>query len=151
MEAAFLLLVMLPLWLVCGFIAASVASAKGWSGSSWFWAGFLMGPAGLAGAIGMPDRLLRKYIRGIASSQDAFGAQLVNNGFSAPENSRDQIWEGVVSCFNPSESKTLSRKASVVYDRYVEIKDVDGFAIASAKTQGDAEDGRMNWIVTVYS
>jgi hypothetical protein len=151
MEAAVFFLIFLPLWAICGFIASSVASAKGWSGSSWFWAGFLLGPAGLIGAVGMPDRLLRKYIRGIASKQDAFGAELVNNGFSAPENSRDEIWEGILKCFKPSEARTLSRRASNVYDRFVEIRDADGFSIGSAKTQGNPEGGRMNWVVTIYS
>ncbi len=99
----------------------------------------------------MPDRLLRKYIRGIASKQDAFGAELVNNGFSAPENSRDEIWEGILKCFKPSEARTLSRRASNVYDRFVEIRDADGFSIGSAKTQGNPEGGRMNWVVTIYS
>ena len=39
----------------------------------------------------------------------------------------------------------------MVSDRFVEIKDADGFAIGNAKTQGDPEDGRMNWVVTIYS
>jgi len=148
--AAVFFLIFLPLWVICGFIAASVANAKGWSGSRWFLAGFLLGPAGLIGAVGMPDRLLRKYMRCIASKQDPFEAQLVTNGFSAPENSRDEIWEGILKCFKPSEARTLSRKASIVYDRYVEIKDADGFAIGSAKTKGNPEGGRMNWVVTIY-
>ena len=151
MEAAVFILILLPLWVISGFIAMSVANAKGWSGTSWFWAGFLLGPAGLIGAVGMPDRLLRKYIRGIASKQDAFGAELVNNGFSATANSRDEIWEGILKCFKPAEARTLSRRESMVSDRFVEIKDADGFAIGNAKTQGDPEEGRMNWVVTIYS
>jgi len=151
MEAAVFFLIFLPLLLICAFIAESVANAKGWSGSSWFWAGFLLGPVGLLGAVGMPDRLLRKYIRGIASKQDAFGAELlVNNGFSAPVSSRDEIWEGILKCFKPLEAKTLSRSKSLFYPRYVYIRDADGCDIGKAVTQGEPEEGRMNWVVTVY-
>jgi hypothetical protein len=151
MEALVFLVVLLLISLTCAFVAASVADAKGWSGSNWFWVGFLLGPAGLIGAAGMPDRLLRKYIRGIASKQDAFGVELVNNGFSATASSRDEIWEGVLKCFKPSEASTLSRSKSIVSNNYVDIKDVDGYGIGKAKTQGEPEDGRMNWVVTIYS
>ena len=65
MEALFLIL----LWIASGVLASSIASTKGWSGFSWFVAGFLFGPLGLIAAAGMPDRRLRIYLRHLASEQ----------------------------------------------------------------------------------
>jgi hypothetical protein len=65
MGALFLIL----LWIVSGVLASSIASTKGWSGFSWFVAGFLFGPLGLIAAAGMPDRRLRVYLRHLATEQ----------------------------------------------------------------------------------
>jgi hypothetical protein len=144
-----LIFLLLIFWLASGGVAASVASAKGWSGSSWFWAGFLLGPAGLLGAVGMPDRLMRKYIRQIAAKQDAIGSELVTNTFRTSVTSGDEIWAGIIECFNPAIAASLSRSNSTMWPRIVEIRDVEGFAIGKATAKGDAQDGQIDWIITL--
>ena len=57
--------------LIAGFLASNIASDKGHSATSWFFAGFLLGPLGLIAAAGLSDRKLRKYIRQIGEKQDA--------------------------------------------------------------------------------
>ena len=130
-------------------VAASVANAKGWSGSSWFWAGFLLGPAGLLGAVGMPDRLMRKYIRQIAAKQDAIGSELISNTFRSSDRNEDEIWAGIIGCFTPTIAASLSRSNSSMWPRIVEIRDIEGFAVGKATAKGDAQDGQMNWIINL--
>ena len=67
----FVLISLLVTWISCAVIASSVADAKGLDGFSWGVAGFLLGPIGLIGAVGMPDRRLRSYIRSIAIKLEA--------------------------------------------------------------------------------
>ena len=67
----FVLISLLVTWISCAVIAGSVADAKGLDGFSWGVAGFLLGPIGLIGAVGMPDRRLRSYIRSIAIKLEA--------------------------------------------------------------------------------
>ena len=137
------------LWLTSGFVAASVAKAKGWSGSSWFWAGFLLGPAGLLGAVGMPDRLLRKYLRQIAARQDALGDQLHDCQFVASDKSGDEIWRGIIGCAGPALAPFLSRTNSTLWPRKVEIRDDEGFYIGVATAAGEPEDGKITWNVEI--
>jgi hypothetical protein len=48
---------LLPFWILCGFIACVIASGKGRSGFGWFLLGILFGPlALLAVAVASPDR-----------------------------------------------------------------------------------------------
>ena len=57
--------------LIAGFLASNIASDKGHNATSWFCAGFLLGPLGLIAAAGLSDRKSRKYIRQIGEKQDA--------------------------------------------------------------------------------
>ena len=57
--------------LIAGFLASNIATDKGHSGTSLFFAGFLFGPLGLIAAAGLSDRKLSKLIRQIGEKQDA--------------------------------------------------------------------------------
>ncbi len=144
----FLFFLVLIFWIASGFIAGSVAKAKGWSGASWFWAGFLLGPPGLLGAVGMPDRLLRKYLRQIAAKQEAIGNELVANRFTTKGYKGDEIWNGIVTCVNPAIASLLSRENSTMYPRQIEIRDIEGFDLGRANVVGDDEGEEVNWVVT---
>ena len=63
--------VLLVGWIASAFFCASVASEKGYSGTSWGIAGFLFGFFALIAVAGLPDRNLRKYIRQIGEKQKA--------------------------------------------------------------------------------
>jgi len=43
------------IWIICGFGAGSIASARGRSGCSWYIIGFLFGPFGLGAAFLIPN------------------------------------------------------------------------------------------------
>jgi hypothetical protein len=147
MELAFFLLLLF--WLTSGFIAASVAKAKGWSGSSWFWAGFLLGPAGLLGALGMPDRLLRKYLRQIAAYQGALGSELLNDTFTTTSGAGDDAWNSILSCVNPAVAQLLSRSNSTIYPRYIEIRDIEGFDVGRANVVRGEEGDSFTWKISL--
>ena len=61
----------LVIGVIAGFLASNIASYKGHNATSWFFAGFLLGPLGLIAAAGLSDKKLRKYIRQIGEKQDA--------------------------------------------------------------------------------
>ena len=63
--------VVLLLGIFSGFLASNLASDKGHDGTTWFLAGFLLGPLGLIASAGLSDRKLRRYIRQIGEKQDA--------------------------------------------------------------------------------
>jgi len=63
--------VVLLLGIFSGFLASNLATDKGHDGTTWFLAGFLLGPLGLIAAAGLSDRKLRRYIRQIGEKQDA--------------------------------------------------------------------------------
>ena len=64
---------MLALWLliagVFAYVSAEVATSKKWNVTMWALLGFLFGPIGLIGAVGLPDRELRKTLRLLAEAQ----------------------------------------------------------------------------------
>jgi len=53
-------LVFLTVWIPSGVCAGNVAQDKGHGFGNWALAGFLFGPVGLLGAVGLPDRKLRR-------------------------------------------------------------------------------------------
>ena len=62
-------LLVLLVWIPCGFFAAVVAEGKGHNGIAWFFGGFLFGPMGLLAVVGLEDRKLRRYIRLLGEHQ----------------------------------------------------------------------------------
>ncbi len=46
----------IAIWLICGLLAAIVASSKGHGVGAWFLVGFLFGPLGLLAAVGMGSK-----------------------------------------------------------------------------------------------
>ena len=67
----FIFITLLVTWISCAVVAGSIAEAKGLDGTSWGIVGFFLGPIGLLGAVGMPDRRLRSYLRSIAIKLEA--------------------------------------------------------------------------------
>ena len=62
------LIALLFVWLPCAFYASHVAGDKGQNGATWFFSGFLFGPAALIAAAGLGNKKLRPYIRLTAES-----------------------------------------------------------------------------------
>ena len=58
-------------WVACAFFCSNVAKAKGYSSSSWFFAGFFFGFFALIAVAGLPDKKLRKYLLQIGVKQEA--------------------------------------------------------------------------------
>ena len=58
-------------WIACAFFSSNVAKAKGYSSSSWFFAGFFFGFFALIAVAGLPDKKLRKYLLQIGVKQEA--------------------------------------------------------------------------------
>ena len=91
---------LLILWSICGFLAASVASEKGYSYASWFIAGLLFSVLALIAAAGLPDKKLRRYIRLIGEKQNAIQVEketvkIINGSttikFLLPQDSEKEI------------------------------------------------------------
>ena len=59
------------IWIASAFFCSNVAKAKGYSSSSWFFAGFFFGFIALIAVAGLPDRKLRKYLLQIGMKQEA--------------------------------------------------------------------------------
>lgn len=53
----------------------AIAKAKGLNSGGWWVAGFSLGPIGLIGAAGMPDRKLRYYMKALAIKLEAIDLQ----------------------------------------------------------------------------
>ena len=66
-----LFFVALFIWIPCAIVAQNVAKAKGLNSGDWALAAFLLGPIGLLGVVGMPDRKLNSYIQAIAIKLEA--------------------------------------------------------------------------------
>ena len=63
------LLLLLLVWVPCGFFAAAIADDKSHEGFAWFWGGLLCGPIGLLAAAGLSDRKQRRILRLMAEGQ----------------------------------------------------------------------------------
>ena len=63
--------IFLIIWVACAFFSSNVAKAKGYSSSSWFFAGFFFGIFALIAAAGLPDKKLRHYLLRIGVKQEA--------------------------------------------------------------------------------
>ena len=66
-----LIFIGLASWVACAFFCSNVARAKGYSSSSWFFAGFFFGFFALIAVAGLPDKKLRKYLLQIGVKQEA--------------------------------------------------------------------------------
>ena len=55
--------------IACGFVASEVAISKKWNGFPWLLISFFLGPLGVIGAAGLPDRQVRKTLRLLAEKQ----------------------------------------------------------------------------------
>ena len=61
--------VLLLVWLACGFYAGTTAGDKDHHSWNWFLGGLFFGPIALIAAAGLSDRKQRRYIRLLAESQ----------------------------------------------------------------------------------
>ena len=87
-------------WIASAFFCASVASEKGYSGTSWGFAGFLFGFFALIAVAGLPDKKLRKYIRQIGEKQKAIDKE--SEGAEWVEQSSD--WGSTIQFVMPTSS-----------------------------------------------
>jgi hypothetical protein len=60
------ILLLLFLWIVVAAYTSQVAASKGYSAGAWALGGFLFGPLALLASLGLPDLILRRYIRLLA-------------------------------------------------------------------------------------
>ena len=96
-----LVFVFLVGWIASAFFCASVASEKGYSGTSWGIAGFLFGFFALIAVAGLPDRKLRKYIRQIGEKQKAI------EKVSESKESKGEEWVKQSSDWESNEKITI--------------------------------------------
>ena len=76
---ASLFLLLLFVWVPCGFFAAAIAGDKHHNSASWFFAGLLWGPIGLLAATGLSDRRQRRILRLMAELQGVTADQIIIN------------------------------------------------------------------------
>tara|TARA_B100000212_G_scaffold124866_1_gene93734 strand:+ start:32 stop:517 length:486 start_codon:yes stop_codon:yes gene_type:complete len=110
-------IVLLLLWSICGFLAATIASEKGYSYLTWFIAGLLFSLFALVAAAGLPDKKLRKFIRLIGEKQNAIDIERETikfiNGFTTlkfemPKDSKkEEIYERLENLINKKGGKRI--------------------------------------------
>ena len=62
------LLFFLIFWIATALVALQVAKAKRCNSGAWFFASLFLGPVGVIGAMGLPDRRVHHYLRLIAEA-----------------------------------------------------------------------------------
>ena len=100
------------------FFCSNVAKAKGYSSSSWFFAGFFFGFFALIAVAGLPDKKLRKYLLQIGVKQEAIKRATLDDEeetafsgnqkirFIAEENDKEEeIYKKLLSCITDNETK----------------------------------------------
>ena len=74
---AFLFVLSLVIGAICGYLAGEVAITKKWDGTKSMLLGFFFGPIGLIGAVGFPDRQVRKTLRLLAEDRELKSQHLI--------------------------------------------------------------------------
>jgi hypothetical protein len=161
----------LILALISAWLSQFIASAKGWSGFNWFWAGFFFGPIGLLGAVGLPDRKLRHYLYELSKrqgvSREALG--IPDKGSQVPQvidapidecdfttdplTSVDDAWRLIFSSLPEAAKKLADRSKSEITLRssVMIIFSADGKRIAEAKRIHKTKDSLVYWKVSCFS
>lgn|GEM_PF-4168302 len=124
------------LGLVCALLSSNIANSKGWEGSSWGIAGFLLGPLALLAVVGLPDKKLRKYLRAIAIKLDT--------DIGAEQHIDD--YQKIISLLSPKLSELAKENYSEVWATKAILRDEKNRIIAKAKSIFDG--GTTKWVIT---
>lgn len=124
------------LGLVCALLSSNIANSKGWEGSSWGIAGFLLGPLALLAVVGLPDKKLRKYLRAIAIKLDT--------DIGAEQHIDD--YQKIISLLPPKLSELAKENYSEVWATKAILRDEKNRIIAKAKSIFDG--GTTKWVIT---
>ena len=124
------------LGLVCALLSSNIANSKGWEGSSWGIAGFLLGPLALLAVVGLPDKKLRKYLRAIAIKLDT--------DIGAEQHIDD--YQKIISLLSPKLSELAKANYSEVWATKAILRDEKNRIIAKAKSIFDG--GTTKWVIT---
>ena len=113
-----LIFIGLASWVACAFFCSNVAKAKGYSSSSWFFAGFFFGFFALIAVAGLPDKKLRKYLLQIGVKQEAIKRATLDDeeetAFSGNQkirfiteenNKEEETYKKLLSCITDNETK----------------------------------------------
>ena len=113
-----LIFIGLASWVACAFFCSNVARAKGYSSSSWFFAGFFFGFFALIAVAGLPDKKLRKYLLQIGVKQEAIKRATLDDEeetafsgnqkirFITDENDKEEeIYKKLLSSITDNETK----------------------------------------------
>ena len=124
------------LGLVCALLSSNIANSKGWEGSSWGIAGFLLGPLALLAVVGLPDKKLRKYLRAIAIKLDT--------DIGAEQHIDD--YQKIISLLSPKLSELAKENYSEVWATKAILRDEKNRTIAKAKSIIDG--ATTKWVIT---
>lgn len=151
-----MLLVALVFGVISAFFCGHLATSKGLDSGSWFVVGLLFGPLGLLAAAGMPDRMMRQYLRAIVEAQgietksiepEISDLPLKENEFIADKGSmKESLWESVLEILDPAMAGEASFKKSWFYRNLIVVRSGKGEQLARASCTRLAF-GRQRWKV----
>ena len=121
-----LIFIFLIVAIASAFFCSNVAQAKGYSSSSWFFAGFFFGFFALIAVAGLPDKKLRKYLRQIGAKEQTINEEI------QPSEEKRVYTKKIISFVMPSGANKLQlfNKLKSEVKKNEEYKDIfDGFRI----------------------
>ena len=107
-------------WVACAFFCSNVAKAKGYSSSSWFFAGFFFGFFALIAVAGLPDKKLRKYLLQIGVKQEAIKRATLDDEEETAFSGNQQI--RFITKENDKEEETYKKLLSSITDNETKEK-----------------------------
>ena len=107
-------------WVACAFFCSNVAKAKGYSSSSWFFAGFFFGFFALIAVAGLPDKKLRKYLLQIGVKQEAIKRATLDDEEETAFSGNQQI--RFITEENDKEEETYKKLLSSITDNETKEK-----------------------------
>ena len=137
-------IVILVFALVCAGLSAEVANSKGWDGTAWFFAGFLLGPLGLLAAVGLPDKQLRNYVRALAIKLESL-EDVNSQGLSKnldPELAT-LLDPKLIPIIIPALLKLVSIKNSKILSNEIHLKDKMNYSLIKAYRSSDSSE----WVI----
>ncbi len=166
------LFLLLLMFISCGGFSATIAKNKGINVGIWCLGGFIFGPIGLIAAVGMPDKIQRRYMRLITEAKEPAKYSLEDKtslenrqqtlsehidlaeGFEISKNaSESEIWGKIIEVLGPERSAEADRSRSnfaklPIGGRECSITKSDGTIFAIASSREDSQNIAF-WKITL--